>query len=71
MLYRKNIEPRCIYCRHGSPLEYGKMACRRKGIVDISYHCRHFTYDPLMRVPPRPAVLKKDFSPEDFSLQID
>ena len=71
MIFRKDIEPRCAYCRHGTPLEYGKMACRRKGIVDNSYHCRHFTYDPIMRVPPKHIVLKNQFTEEDFSLQID
>jgi hypothetical protein len=38
-------------------------------VVDSSDHCRHFRYDPLRRVPPRPASLDpKAHSPEDFSL---
>ena len=58
--FRKDIEPRCAYC---------EVACSRRGVVDGSDHCRHFRYDPLRRVPPRPASLDpKAHSPEDFSL---
>ena len=36
---------------------------------DIEPRCAHFRYDPLRRVPPRPASLDpKAHSPEDFSL---
>lgn len=68
-LFRKKIEPRCAYCERGSDLGNGKVACVSKGVVDDTYHCRKFRYDPLKRTPPRPAVLKGDgFSPEDFAL---
>ena len=31
-LLRKNIEPRCTYCAHGSPLADGeRIACRKRG----------------------------------------
>jgi len=68
MLFRKDIEPQCAYCRHGSALEYGKVACRKAGIVSGQYHCRWFKYDPLRREPHKPAALKKDYKPEDFAL---
>ena len=29
---------------------------------------RHFCYDPLKRVPPRPATLNDQYTSEDFSL---
>ena len=46
-LLRKNIEPRCTYCAHGTPLADGqRIACRRRGVVDGTDHCRSFRYDP-------------------------
>mgnify|MGYP004483268221 FL=1 len=67
--FRKDIEPRCAYCAHGSAVNEREVACSRKGVVDSADHCRYFRYDPLRRVPPRPASLDtKAHSPEDFSL---
>ena len=35
----------------------------------VEHHCRAFRYDPLKRVPPRPAALNtKGLKDEDFSL---
>ena len=49
-LLRKNIEPRCTYCAHGSPLADGeRIACRKRGVVNGTDHCRSFRYDPLRR----------------------
>ena len=53
-LLRKNIEPRCTYCAHGSPLADGERIA--------------FRYDPLRRTPPKPAVLRGHFTDADFSL---
>ena len=37
--------------------------------MDAADHCRRFAYDPLRRVPPRPAVLKTEkYTAEDFRL---
>ena len=42
-LLRKNIEPRCTYCAHGSPLADGeRIACRKRGVVNGTDHCRSF-----------------------------
>ena len=44
-LLRKNIEPRCTYCAHGSPLADGeRIACRKRGVVNGTDHCRSFRY---------------------------
>ena len=68
-LLRKNIEPRCTYCAHGSPLADGeRIACRKRGVVNGTDHCRSFRYDPLRRTPPKPAVLRGRFTDADFSL---
>ena len=56
MLFRKDIEPRCVYCAKGSPISDREVACPRKGVVDASFHCARFRYDPLKRVPPRPVT---------------
>lgn len=66
--FRKNIEPRCAYCAHGSAISDFEVACEKKGIVDSASHCRRFSYDPLRRTPPRPATLEEKHSAEDFSI---
>lgn len=69
MLFEKKIEPRCFYCQRCAPLDEETVLCIKKGVVPSGFHCRSFRYDPLKRVPPRPAPL--DFSrlkDEDFVL---
>ncbi len=68
-LFQKNIEPRCAYCARSRPLDKDQVVCDKKGVMSGGSHCRAFRYDPLKRVPPRPA--KADFSKlkdEDFHL---
>ncbi|MCR5826766.1 MAG: hypothetical protein K6G54_09390 [Oscillospiraceae bacterium] len=68
-LFRKNIEKRCAYCVHGSRINDAQVACTHKGIVDAAGQCHRFVYDPLRRMPPRPAALKTErYSEEDFTL---
>ena len=69
MLFEKDMEPRCAYCKRGVELEENEILCSRKGIVSPMGSCRKFKYDPLKRVPPKP--LAADFShlkEEDFVL---
>ena len=69
MLFKKTIQPRCVYCAKGSPLEKEFILCPKKGVVSGGFSCRHFEYDPFKRVPPAPV--KPDFSKlkdEDFTL---
>lgn len=69
MLFEKKIEPRCTYCRRGAHLDEKSVLCAKKGRVSAGGHCRAFQYDPLKRVPPKPAA--PDFSrlkEEDFVL---
>lgn len=69
MLFRKDIEPCCAYCQKGSVISEREVACVKKGIMPAEGHCRRFRYDPLKRVPPRPAALRTDnLKEEDFSL---
>ena len=68
-LFRKNMEKRCAYCAFGSVINDREVACERKGVMDAAGHCRAFRYDPLKRVPPRPAALKTEqYTAEDFKL---
>ncbi len=69
MLFRKNIEPRCAYCKFAASAEPETVICRKYGIRKETEHCRKFRYDPMRRVPPRPVTV--DFSKydgQDFSL---
>ena len=68
-LFQKKIEPRCAYCARGRALDGDQVVCDRKGVMSAGSSCRAFRYDPLKRVPPRPA--KVDFGAlkdEDFVL---
>ena len=53
MLFRRKIEPQCGYCRHGTAIEDGNVACVKKGIVSGFDSCPRFVYDPYARVPER------------------
>ena len=67
-LFQENIDPRCAYCAKGSLLEGEQILCSKKGVVAASGSCRGFCYDPLKRVPPKPAVLDSKHSPDEFRL---
>ena len=69
MLFRKDIDPRCVYFQWGQQLNEREVACVKKGVVPVEHSCRSFRYDPMKRVPPRPATLDtKKLRKEDFSL---
>ncbi len=72
MLFSRNIEPSCSYCRFGSSIGSGEIACIRRGITTAGGACRRFVYDPLKREPERPPVLVKKLSKEmceeDFAI---
>ena len=69
MLFRKNIDPACLYCTHSGPISDDQVICTRQGVVPAEYHCRRFRYDPLRRIPPAPAAPDfSEFDGADFSL---
>ena len=69
MLFRKNIEPRCVYCAKGNQINDREVACPKKGIVAVGYHRMAFKYDPFKREPPRPIKLQTGkLKKEDFEL---
>lgn len=68
-LFKKDMDPMCVYCTHSHDLSSEEVVCIKKGVKAPTDKCRQFRYDPLRRIPPRPK--KADFSglsPEDFSL---
>lgn len=68
-LFQKKIEPRCIYCQRGRALNDEQIVCDKKGVMSPGSHCRAFRYDPLKRVPPRPAKMEfGNLKDEDFVL---
>ena len=68
-LFQKHIEPRCAYCTRCRPLNEEQVVCEKKGVMSAGSHCRSFQYDPLKRVPPRPAKLSgTGLSDEEFKL---
>ena len=69
MLFRKHIEPRCAYCVHGATISETQVACVKRGVVSAEYRCGSFRYEPLRRIPQRPAELPtKKMKAEDFEL---
>lgn len=68
-LFRKDIDPRCAYCEHGSQINEREVVCVKQGVMPVESHCRRFRYDPLKRTPPRPATLDTEHLKEkDFSI---
>ncbi|MCQ2447501.1 MAG: hypothetical protein MJ073_01155 [Oscillibacter sp.] len=68
-LFRKNMDPRCAYCMRGQQINDRDVMCVKRGIVPVEHHCHAFRYDPLKRIPPRPATLEENHLKEsDFSL---
>ena len=69
MLFKKDIEPRCAYCKRGAVLDEERVMCMKKGVVSAADSCSRFKYDPLKRVPPKPIAPKfSHLSEEDFKL---
>jgi hypothetical protein len=67
-LFSTSLEGRCAWCINGHPAnDSTKILCNRKGIVDSSFFCRKYKYDPLKRVPISPPTLPQ-FDSSDFSL---
>lgn len=57
MLYGKDAEKKCAHCLHMRRINETDGLCDKKGPVALSFSCGRFKYDPLQRVPPRPARL--------------
>lgn len=67
-IFRKNIDPRCVYCSRGSSISGNEVICLRHGIVEAYGSCRSFRYDPFKRIPPKPVRLSKNYAESDMKL---
>jgi len=68
MLFDRNIEPSCAYCRFGEALGYDEYACSKRGIMSGFGFCGTFRYEPTKRVPqPLPSLKVPELSDEDFT----
>jgi hypothetical protein len=69
MLFRKNIEPMCAYCSYGKKLDETELSCKFRGVTRASDSCRRFKYEPLKRVPPKPArLVMRGLKDDDFNI---
>ncbi len=69
MLFRKEIEPACGYCKHGNKLTEREILCKHRGITRPAASCRRFHYDPLKRIPPKPVrLMTRGLTDEDFRI---
>ena len=69
MLFRKDIEPSCAYCKRGTLVSETEVMCMKRGVVSADGSCRSFRYDPLKRIPTPPVTLDLGkLKDEDFSL---
>ena len=69
MLFNRDIEPSCTYCRFGLGLGYDEYVCSMRGIVSGSGFCSSFVYEPTKREPDVLMKLKNtELSEEDFML---
>ena len=67
-LFRK-ADPSCAYCKRGLRVNEREVACVKRGVVPVEHSCWSFRYDPLKRIPPRPASLHTcALSEEDFQI---
>lgn len=71
MLFKKDIEPSCTYCRYGRPLGNNEIGCIKLGIVSVDGRCKRFAYNPLARKPTMHLPLNKDrYDEKQFSLEV-
>ena len=69
MLFRKKMPRSCCTCQHSAALSNNQYICIKRGVVENTFSCRKFRYDPCKRIPPvikAPDFAK--FSNEDFTL---
>ena len=69
MLFRKKMPRSCSTCQHSATFSDNQYICIKRGVVNDTFSCRKYRYDPCKRIPP--AVKAPDFSKykdEDFIL---
>lgn len=69
MLFRKKVEPSCLWCEKGTKIDDETCVCLRNGVVDMWGRCSAFRYDPLKRQPERHTPVFSSYIDEkDFEI---
>ena len=69
MLFDRDIDPSCVYCRYSTVLGHEEIACIRRGIMKSYGSCGSFRYEPTKRVPEHmPALNASGLTEEDFAI---
>ena len=70
MLFRKKMPRTCSTCQHSAVFDEDQYLCTKRGIVENTFSCRKFRYDPCKRIPPAVKAPEFDkFTDEDFLLE--
>ena len=68
LINAKNYPQTCENCFYGRMSdEKDCVLCVKKGVMDKSFSCKKYKYDPLKRQPKRRKPLEK-YTEEDFKL---
>lgn len=69
MLFRKKMPRTCSTCLYSAVFSKDQYLCTKRGVVENTFSCRKFRYDPCKRIPPAVKAPEFDkFKDEDFSL---
>ena len=70
MLFNRNIEPCCAYCRFSIDIGSDEVACVKQGVMSVSGFCKLFSYEPTKRIPESgPRIIgNTHLTEDDFSL---
>ena len=69
MLFRKKIPRSCSTCQHSAVFDDEQFICIKRGVVENTFSCRKFRYDPCKRIPAKSKALNfSRYLEEDFSL---
>ena len=65
--FSKSIPPKCDYCHFGKRAKSGnKVLCEKSGLVDCTYSCGKFVYEPLKRIPVKQLKFVGSLADEDI-----
>lgn len=69
MLFRKKMPRSCSTCLFSAVFSGNQFLCSKRGVVEDTFACRKYRYDPCKRIPPCvKAPDFKKFEDEDFRL---
>ena len=70
MLFRKKMPRSCTTCLHSAVFNEDQYICIKRGVVENTFSCRKYRYDPCKRIPPAvKAPQFEKFTDDDFKLE--